>query len=116
MWMLTSVEVLNANCPSCLNDASAALMRSPGVNDVQLDSSHGCFQVEHDLPSASAITDILSRELRGWSVASNGEVEMVHTSPTLVNSCKVHLLQPRPMDATSGESVSVKKTVGETAL
>ena len=114
--MLTSIEVLNANCPSCLNDATTALMREPGVNTVHLDSSKGHFQVGHDLPDPSTITDILSRELRGWSVGSNGEVEMVHTSPTLVDSCKVHLAKPASPTLGIASSPANSPTIGETAL
>jgi copper chaperone CopZ len=113
--MLTSVEVLNANCPTCLNDASTALMKTPGVNEVHHDSSNGCLQVQHDLSDPTTITDVLSRELRGWCVDSNGDVEMVHTSPTLTTSCKVHLA-PLPVGANRVSTPAATRTVGETAM
>jgi hypothetical protein len=92
-------------------------MRSIGVNEVYLDSPHKCLQVEHDFPDPTIITDILSRELREWSVASNGEIEMLHTSPTLVESCKVHLPSPTPLNAAvDSSSPTTRRTIGEIAL
>ncbi len=88
--MVTSVAVENANCTYCFNDARERLLQHPAVQRVELDQSNGCLEVEHGFSDPRSVTDLLQQTLRGWMVASNGEVEMVATEPTLTRSCVTH--------------------------
>lgn len=88
--MLTSIDVEGANCLFCLNSAKEALLANPKVHVVHVDAESECFQVEHDLPDAGELKVILDRSLRGWAVASNGEVKMVPTSSALATGCALH--------------------------
>jgi hypothetical protein len=85
--MLTSIEVNNANCSFCFNEARAALLQSPAVHTVTVDASHGCFQIDHDYPDVTPILAILDLKLKAWTVAGNGEVEMVPSSASVIDQC-----------------------------
>jgi copper chaperone CopZ len=87
--MRTTLEVPNANCPACLNEAKAALLESPSVREVHLNASTGHVEIEHDLRDPTELTAILG-SLRGWAVAPNGEVEMVSATPTITGPCRPH--------------------------
>ncbi len=112
--MLTSIEVLNANCSYCLHSAREALLKYPGVQDVRIHQSDGYLQVEHNLRDPTELTSVLGRQLRGWTVAGNGEVEMTHTSPTVVDNCKVH--PDNSLGITTQEVAPTRRTIGETAM
>jgi hypothetical protein len=85
--MLTSIEVKNANCSFCFNEARSALLQSPLVRAVNADAAHGCFQIDHDYPGSTEILAILDQRLKAWTVAGNGEVEMARATASVIDRC-----------------------------
>ena len=88
--MQTSLNIDNANCPFCVSSTRAALLANPLVHDVTANLNAGCWQINHDLPDASAVLQVMQNSLHGWVVADNGEAEMVpiHMGPN--DSCPLH--------------------------
>lgn len=88
--MRTLIQVDNANCVSCLNDARDALLARPLVRAVRSTATAGCWEIDHDHDDLGAITDLVRETLRGWEVADNGEIVMIATNPEVRDRCAAH--------------------------
>ena len=88
--MRTIVQVQNANCSFCMGEVRERLLASPLVNDVQVSTTGGCWDVDHALPGPAAITDLLRSSLHLWEIADNGEVVEQGSTPVVATECSIH--------------------------
>jgi hypothetical protein len=87
--MNTSLQSDHASCSYCLNSTRTRLLENKSVHDVRMDAATGCWQISHDFEKPEMLEDLLAETLRGWTIASNGEIELA--SPSLTSrECTIH--------------------------
>ncbi len=89
--MRTRIEVENANCRYCVDAVRRELLARPGVHRVEVSSTAGCLEVDHDHDDPAALIELLHRSLHGSQVADNGEVVMITIDPVVTYDCSMHL-------------------------
>jgi len=75
--MQTIVQLGNSNCGSCLNAMADHLRTQSLVRRVRLNQAKGCLVVDHERADPSSLIAEIAKDVRGWELASNGEVVMV---------------------------------------
>ena len=98
----TIVQLGNSNCGWCLNAMSDHLRAQSLVGRVQLNQATGCLVVDHERADPSSLIAQISGIVRGWELASNGEVVIVELDVHEERECR---WRERVSDAVSDSEV-----------
>lgn len=86
--MRTIVGLANSNCSWCLKVMEDRLAARPLVHAVHLDFTAGCLVVDHHDDDPAALVAEIHDDLRGWTLADNGEAVMVDLGVHEEDECR----------------------------
>lgn len=86
--MRTIVQLGNSNCGWCLKAMADHLRAQSLVHRVRLNQATGCLAVDHDFDDPSTLIVKIGGDVRGWELASNGEVVMVELDVHEESECR----------------------------